>query len=212
MPNSLIHMLVNLAVALLIAALVYNHYKSRVAAPGERYSTFWPRFLSPSIDGVILWPVTALLPVIVFDLAPAAYSAVNIAVTLFFYGYSIYFHGTYGGTIGKLKTGIRVVDAKTEQPIGMRQALLRDIVPLALALFLYAYAFSQAGMADFESSPYVAWVPALFGFWFLAEIVTMLTNEKRRALHDFIAGTVVIRPTPEELELKQEEPRFERAS
>jgi hypothetical protein len=29
--------------------------------------------------------------------------------------------------------------------------------------------------------------------WFLVEIVTMLTNGKRRALHDFIAGTVVIR-------------------
>jgi uncharacterized RDD family membrane protein YckC len=29
--------------------------------------------------------------------------------------------------------------------------------------------------------------------WFLVEIITMLTNDKRRALHDFIAGTVVIR-------------------
>jgi len=29
--------------------------------------------------------------------------------------------------------------------------------------------------------------------WFLAEVLTMLTNKKRRALHDFIAGTVVAR-------------------
>jgi uncharacterized RDD family membrane protein YckC len=29
--------------------------------------------------------------------------------------------------------------------------------------------------------------------WFLLEIATMLTNEKRRAVHDFIAGSVVIR-------------------
>lgn len=29
--------------------------------------------------------------------------------------------------------------------------------------------------------------------WFVAEVLTMLTNEKRRALHDFIAGTVVVR-------------------
>ena len=29
--------------------------------------------------------------------------------------------------------------------------------------------------------------------WFFAEVITMLTNQKRRALHDFIAGTVVIR-------------------
>jgi uncharacterized RDD family membrane protein YckC len=34
-------------------------------------------------------------------------------------------------------------------------------------------------------------VAALTGF--LLEIISMLTNEKRRALHDFIAGTVVVR-------------------
>jgi uncharacterized RDD family membrane protein YckC len=28
--------------------------------------------------------------------------------------------------------------------------------------------------------------------WFITEVVTMLTNKKRRALHDFIANTVVI--------------------
>lgn len=29
--------------------------------------------------------------------------------------------------------------------------------------------------------------------WYFLELVTMLTNRKRRALHDFIAGTVVVR-------------------
>ena len=38
------------------------------------------------------------------------------------------------------------------------------------------------------------WLLAIVpGLWFLAEVVTMLTNEKRRALHDYIAGTVVVR-------------------
>ncbi len=189
-------MLINLAVGLLVAGLVYNHYRNRIATRDERYSTFWPRFWSPSIDSVILWPIVSLLPVIIFDLFPTSFSAVNIATTLFFYAYSIHFHGTYGGTIGKLKCGIRVVDAKTEQPIGLRQAFMRDAVPLCLALGLYVYAFTLRGEESFEESTYVAWVPALFGFWFLAEILTMLTNEKRRALHDFIAGTVVIRPEP----------------
>ena len=39
---------------------------------------------------------------------------------------------------------------------------------------------------------------ALPALWFLAEVLTMLTNEKRRALHDFIAGTVVVRTNTEE--------------
>jgi uncharacterized RDD family membrane protein YckC len=29
--------------------------------------------------------------------------------------------------------------------------------------------------------------------WFTLEIVTMLSNRKRRAVHDFIAGSVVMR-------------------
>ena len=29
--------------------------------------------------------------------------------------------------------------------------------------------------------------------WFLLEIVTMTFNSKRRALHDFIAGSVVVK-------------------
>ena len=29
--------------------------------------------------------------------------------------------------------------------------------------------------------------------WFLLELITMLTNKKRRAIHDYIAGSVVIR-------------------
>jgi uncharacterized RDD family membrane protein YckC len=29
--------------------------------------------------------------------------------------------------------------------------------------------------------------------WFAAEILTLITNKKRRAVHDFIAGTVVVR-------------------
>jgi len=37
---------------------------------------------------------------------------------------------------------------------------------------------------------------ALFG----VELITMFTNTKRRSLHDFIAGSVVIRKTPKSLQ------------
>jgi hypothetical protein len=37
------------------------------------------------------------------------------------------------------------------------------------------------------------WEGAILFGWMLLEAVTMLTNAKRRAIHDFIAGTVVIR-------------------
>ena len=33
----------------------------------------------------------------------------------------------------------------------------------------------------------------LLQIWIWSELIVMLTNRRRRALHDFIAGTVVIR-------------------
>ena len=36
------------------------------------------------------------------------------------------------------------------------------------------------------------------GIWFVLEIITMLLNKKRRALHDLIAGTVVVRTSIDE--------------
>ncbi len=37
------------------------------------------------------------------------------------------------------------------------------------------------------------WTTIIVFGWWIAEIITMLTNEKRRAIHDYIAGTVVVR-------------------
>jgi len=33
----------------------------------------------------------------------------------------------------------------------------------------------------------------LYAVWVYGELIVLLTNKKRRALHDFLAGTVVIR-------------------
>lgn len=184
--------LINLAVALLIAALVFNYYKNRVTSPSERYSTFGPRFWSPSIDTVVLWPFTTLIPLLVVYAAPSASVAVSMIATIGYYAYSIYFHGKHGGTIGKLKCKIRVLDAKSEAPIGYKQAFLRDCVPLVLSMAFYANALTQDA-DSIENAASFTYAPMMMGAWFIAEILTMLTNKKRRALHDLIAGTVVIR-------------------
>ncbi len=42
---------------------------------------------------------------------------------------------------------------------------------------------------------YLVLVPLQLG-WFLLELLTMLANDKRRAFHDFIGGTVVVKVQP----------------
>ena len=80
---------------------------------------------------------------------------------------------------------------------------MRDIFPLiasiigvfvALADVVHGkspYPDPSAGFAGFRTFHRV-----MFGsmwVWSILEVTTMLINSKRRALHDFIAGTVVMR-------------------
>jgi len=73
------------------------------------------------------------------------------------------------------------------------------VVGYEVSCILRGTASAQAianGQALVANKPF--WfLAALPGLWFLAEVLTMLTNEKRRALHDFIAGTIVVRTNAE---------------
>lgn len=118
--------------------------------------------------------------------------------------YTVVMHGRYGQTIGKIVTKVRVVDFRTEGKISFRQAWLREGIPVILSLGMVGYEVyailtwsaspvaidNDDGLAAGKSFWLLSSIP---GLWFLAEVLTMLTNDKRRALHDFIAGTVVIR-------------------
>ena len=190
--------LISLLVTLAFAAAVNSYFKGRSYPPELAYQTFWPRFWAPTIDSVVLWPLVTLVPMIWLGVSPRTYPfiAMMIFTTFVQFAYSIYFHGRYGATIGKMRCGVKVVDVRTEMPITLRQAFLRDSVPLVLLMGLAIYTGAiTSGMAHGSGPPLrmVVLLPMIALAWFGLEVLTMLTNEKRRALHDFIAGTVVIR-------------------
>jgi uncharacterized RDD family membrane protein YckC len=102
-----------------------------------------------------------------------------------------------------MATKVRVVDYRTEGKISIQQAWLREGIPLLLSLggVIYEIALILDGKLNSKTIEggqlfndkwywFANSVPTL---WFVAEVLTMLTNRKRRALHDFIAGTVVVR-------------------
>ena len=169
-----------------------------------KYQTFWRRFSAGWIDTAIFLPLffvdrwvwknlsqqpLALIPWFLFD------SVVGLA-------YSILCHGLWGQTVGKRLLGIRVLDV-SEAKLSLMQAALRDLfllISLAASLVtnLPAVArgqdpYDQAKLAH-DGLPLMA---LLFGYaslgWFIAELATMLFNDKRRAVHDYIARSVVVR-------------------
>ncbi|MGJ8638823.1 MAG: RDD family protein [Opitutaceae bacterium] len=178
------------AIIAISAFLAYRGHKSEYEL---KYSTFWPRLWAPSIDQLILWPISTLLPIWLVNFLesdPLQASLIIGSATLFYFLYSIVMHTLYGATIGKKVCKVRIVDAKNERPLKLRHALLRDVIPM---LFICGFMITGALTIDSSDTPLMFWVSMVYLVWLLLEVVTMLFNERRRSLHDLIAGTIVVR-------------------
>lgn len=172
-----------------------------------KYGTFWQRFVAMWIDIAVLLPLT-FLSVWVESYSKVLTMVLLVPLSVCGVAYYIYCHGRFGQTIGKKVVGVRVVKLTGEQ-IGWREAWLRSSVESAfitIILFPQMYALAVIPDADFYVKSWwergenlaalqPSWVIGLsigMSLWMWSEVIVMLFNEKRRALHDFIAGTVVI--------------------
>lgn len=164
----------------------------------EKYNTFWGRFWAGFIDSLILAPIGFLD---LYFLTPNRHIGlvmtwVAISYSIFFI-YSIYFHWKTGQTIGKMLTNVRVMDVSEERGLTLKQAFLRDsiyIVIQIIGMILILINIWRIGeFSEYGIEPYNTYLNYLSLIWFLLEIVTMLSNEKRRAFHDKIANTVVVK-------------------
>ncbi len=164
-----------------------------------RYQTIWPRIRAGCFDGFVLAPLAFADG---FLSSPERGALLLIAWAAISYSaywlYSVLLHARGGQTLGKRAAHVRVLDLSEERIPTLRQAFLRDsgyilLNGLALVYFVYLVLTRQySGHAADASLP--ARVLACAGLaWFLLEVTTALTNPKRRAVHDLIAGTVVVR-------------------
>src|SRR5262249_19187078 len=122
---------------------------------------------------------------------------------------SMYLVARFGGTPGKLLVGLRITELDG-RPVTTRAAIIRHLPDLILyALITIAFCIPLLALSDDqyvavaadlrERTRYLranapSWyrpVDIIYTVW--GELLVLLTNRKRRALHDFLAGTVVIR-------------------
>ncbi len=205
MINDIQREFISLGIIVPIASLVCLYYRGRTFYLSERYSTFGPRFWTGYVDSCVLWPVGFITAVLSCLGIPRILTAgLAIMHTVVWLVYTVVMHARYGQTVGKMVTKVRVVDFRTEGSISWRQALLREGIPMVLSLgflvwmvlFIIRDELNPNDISTHEAlteSRAFWFLAALPGLWFIAEVLTMLTNKKRRALHDFIAGTVVVR-------------------
>jgi len=202
-----------------------NPYEPPLAQPLERapqtsaqdtaaslqYAGFWRRFFAYWIDIVVFLPIMGVAYVL-GEKSRMFYLYWFIPGLLIGLLFHVYLVKRYGGTPGKLvlKTRIALVDGSS---ITTKAAVLRYSVLFVLsALSSLALLMSTLAMTDdlYFSLGYLArsrkmvdmapsWyftVSVLTQVWVWGEFVTMLFNKRRRAVHDYIAGTVVVRSVP----------------
>ncbi len=132
--------------------------------------------------------------------------------------FHVYLVGRYGGTPGKLAVRIRIV-MTDGSPVTFMAAAVRYSVLCVLGLLLgVGLAMASLAMSDAQyfsmgllqrSQALVALAPPWYGtanvllqIWVWGEFVTLLFNKRRRAVHDFMAGTVVVRAVPHHQSLR----------
>ncbi|KKM25532.1 hypothetical protein LCGC14_1594040 [marine sediment metagenome] len=171
------------------------------------YAGFWRRALAQIVDVAVLSPFVFLGMKFLVPTSVAGAIAYYALMGLLVQCYIVLLHGFCGQTLGKMMARVRVtrLDASA---IGVREALLRSSVDIVLSIVVIAgisYTLlnwgspSWSGLAGSERwrlfrerNPLEPYASTAQQVWYWAELVVLLFNSKKRALHDFIAGTVVI--------------------
>lgn len=172
------------------------------------YAGFWRRFGAYWIDFIVLLPLMAI-GVFGTNLSRWFQPIWLIPGTIIGLWFSVYLVIRHGGTPGKLLMGTRIV-MEDGSAVTTRAALVRHSVLFALsfltsAALAYAAAiapdepyhsltFVQKSMLLTELAP--SWygaVNVLLQVWVWSEFIAILCNKKKKALHDYMAGTVVVR-------------------
>lgn len=183
---------------------------------------FWRRTAELIIDGFVLMLLSFFLISIVmsvgkgitknFSETKAALIAMCTAATVLCIFYLTFLHAKSGQTIGKMGMKIKVVRSGGGR-INFGLAAFRYIV-----YFLFFLAYDLATIASLARIPGSQWdgmsqeermslfnqhlvlfsilITTAFLAWTVAEATCLLADPKKRALHDFIAGTKVVKLGP----------------
>jgi uncharacterized RDD family membrane protein YckC len=168
----------------------------------QPYRTLLRRLGAGPIDlACILLPTAGVLYCLHLFNVPARSLISLLLAQLFGVVWSVLFVGFTGTTPGKMLFGLRVaVMGNEDQKVSFARAIKRELLNLvtilmyAVMLSLSAWEGPVAGSSD-AGLRYLVWEAAVVIEVIIrwSEILTALFNKRRRAIHDFIAGTVIVK-------------------
>lgn len=165
----------------------------------DKYNTIGARFVALIIDMIVMIPVS-LVPFFLVGLGNSikALIIINVIIGAVPVAYNVLMHGYYGQTLGKMAMKVKVFDV-SERKMTLTQAVVRSL-PQMLPVFIsasYSTAEMSASPENISSRNFltIAITAAyiLYFVWSIADIIVCLASDKKRSLHDLIAGTIVVK-------------------
>jgi uncharacterized RDD family membrane protein YckC len=165
-----------------------------------RYAGFWKRLGALLIDGLLLAPCTFAIGWLGHH---DRHSAMLVALPQAAFGwlYELLLIGRFGQTLGKMAMGIevrRVDGQRVDWVHAFRRAMVQCGLSIASAWAEIAFLvrmrdgeFDKQWSARLLDWPVYEWITGLAMAWALSEVVVLMFNRRRRALHDYLGGTVV---------------------
>jgi uncharacterized RDD family membrane protein YckC len=148
------------------------------------------------IDGLVFLPLPIILGIFIDTSDKWMFLGGELFYNVCWMVYYVVGHGKYGQTLGKKMMGIKVFNLDERTVIGYKKAFLRESVWLLVTLtgiiILLIKTQNDPSNAEDNFNSYDNLVMIASSSWFLLELITMLSNTKRRAIHDYIAGSVVV--------------------
>ncbi len=168
----------------------------------EKYQTVGSRFGALVIDSIVTVPIAFVVSAVtsIFSSNPKfafiSQSATSVVVVFYY----ILLHARYGQTVGKKVMKIKVLDI-TEKPITFAQAVIRSLPQLFPAFVGAGFVNTLTVQNHYQSFSEIAAlvITGATWIWHIANIIVCLSSDKKRALHDFIAGTVVVKTDPDNI-------------
>lgn len=167
-----------------------------------KYGGFWPRLGALILDGLILAPITA--GIMYFNVTSWKSVPIMLISSVASLAYKPIMEFYYGATFGKMAAGLTVTNSAYGAP-SLKDILLRNVfhygpslISLYFSIEIYSHPLFQdidgyfdfiEFSAQFKGPEYIGYFSGLIVF---IEAVMLLADDKKRTLHDRIAGTYVI--------------------
>ena len=171
-----------------------------------KYGGFWRRACALVIDTVIFLPLALVYVWLWYESRLLALVA-NLALTFLGLAYQVVLHGLCGQSVGKMIMGLKVEELGGGR-LSWRATWIRfsPVIAFQIAIVIgTSYAIYSVPGDAFEAGSYLQkarllesgrpewshWCTNLLLVWTFAEVIVLLRSQQKRAIHDFLAGTVV---------------------